>query len=69
MNEFPSTLVAAKLALAISSLHEQKTKNYLPDMSWPEVQDLLTRTDIAILPLTALEEQVQITSPEWKKPS
>jgi len=30
MNEFPSTLVAAKLALAISSLHEQKTKNYLP---------------------------------------
>src|SRR5438270_13434003 len=36
--------------------HERKTKNYLPDMSWPEVQDLLTRTDMAILPLTALEQ-------------
>ena len=58
----------AKLALAISLgvavlsaqtnplWHEQKTKNYLPEMSWPEVQDLLTRTDMAILPLTALEQ-------------
>jgi creatinine amidohydrolase len=36
--------------------HEQKTKNYLPDMSWPEVQDLLTRTDMVIFPLTALEQ-------------
>src|SRR5690349_128865 len=36
--------------------HEQKIRNYLPEMSWPEVQDLLTRTDIAILPLTALEQ-------------
>lgn len=36
--------------------HEQKTRNYLPDMSWPEVQDLLTRTDMVILPLTALEQ-------------
>ncbi len=36
--------------------HEQKTKNYLPDMTWPEVQDLLTRTDMVILPLTALEQ-------------
>jgi creatinine amidohydrolase len=36
--------------------HGQKTKNYLPDMTWPEVRDLLTRTDIAILPLTALEQ-------------
>src|SRR6266576_2024037 len=36
--------------------HEQKTKNYLPDMTWPEVQDLLTRTDMAILPVTSLEQ-------------
>jgi creatinine amidohydrolase len=35
---------------------EQKTKNYLPEMTWPEVRDLLTRTDMAILPLTALEQ-------------
>jgi creatinine amidohydrolase/Fe(II)-dependent formamide hydrolase-like protein len=26
--------------------HEQKIKNYLPHMTWPEVQDLLTRTDM-----------------------
>src|SRR6195256_4146632 len=36
--------------------HQQKMKNYLPDMSWPEVQDLVTRTDMVILPLTALEQ-------------
>jgi len=36
--------------------HEQKIKNYLPDMTWPEVQDLLTRTDMVIIPVGALEE-------------
>jgi creatinine amidohydrolase len=36
--------------------HEQKVKNYLPDMTWPEVQDLLTRTDMVILPVTAIEQ-------------
>src|ERR1700676_500504 len=36
--------------------HEQKTKNYLPDMTWPEVQDLLVRTDMVILPVTSLEQ-------------
>ena len=36
--------------------HEQKIKNYLPHMSWPEVQDLLTRTDMVIIPVGALEQ-------------
>jgi creatinine amidohydrolase len=36
--------------------HQQKIKNYLPDMTWPEVRDLLARTDMVILPLTALEQ-------------
>src|SRR5271154_3645962 len=36
--------------------HEQKVKNYLPHMSWPEVQDLLTRSDIVILPVASIEE-------------
>ena len=36
--------------------HEEKTKNYLPHMTWPEVQDLLTRTDIVIIPVGALEQ-------------
>src|SRR5579862_9196009 len=36
--------------------HEEKVKNYLPHMTWPEVQDLLTRTDMVIIPVTALEQ-------------
>lgn len=36
--------------------HEQKIKNYLPHMSWPEVQDLLTRTDMVIIPVASLEQ-------------
>jgi creatinine amidohydrolase len=33
-----------------------KSRNYLPEMSWPEVQDLLTRTDMVIIPVGALEQ-------------
>ena len=33
-----------------------KVKNYLPDMRWPEVRDLITRTDIVIIPVGALEQ-------------
>jgi creatinine amidohydrolase len=33
-----------------------KVKNYLPDMTWPEVEALLTRTDMVIIPVGALEE-------------
>jgi creatinine amidohydrolase len=36
--------------------HEQKIKNYLPHMTWPEVQDLLTRTDMVIVPVGSLEQ-------------
>lgn len=36
--------------------HEQKVKNYLPHMTSPEVQDLLTRTDMVILPVASLEQ-------------
>jgi creatinine amidohydrolase len=36
--------------------HEVKTRNYLPHMTWPEVQDLLTRTDIVIIPVASLEQ-------------
>ena len=35
---------------------EQKVKNYLPHMTWPEVRDLLTRTDMVILPVRSIEE-------------
>lgn len=36
--------------------HEQKIRNYLPDMTWPEVADLLKRTDMVIIPVGALEQ-------------
>jgi creatinine amidohydrolase len=36
--------------------HEVKTKNFLPHMTWPEVGDLLTRSDIAMIPLPAIEQ-------------
>jgi creatinine amidohydrolase len=36
--------------------HEEKIKNYLPHMTWPEVRELLTRTDMALIPVPALEQ-------------
>lgn len=36
--------------------HAEKVKNYLPDMTWPEVDSLLSRTDIVIVPVTAIEQ-------------
>jgi creatinine amidohydrolase len=39
--------------------HEQKTRNYLPHMSWPEVQDLLARTDMVIIPVASLEQHAR----------
>ena len=35
---------------------EEKVPNYLPHMTVPEVRDLLTRTDMVIIPVTALEQ-------------
>jgi len=34
--------------------HEEKVKNYLPHMTWPEVRDLLTRTDMVLIPVPSL---------------
>ena len=36
--------------------HEQKVRNYLPHMTWPEVRELRTRTDMVIIPIAALEQ-------------
>jgi creatinine amidohydrolase len=36
--------------------HGEKVKNYLPDMTWPEVESLLSRTDMVIIPITAIEQ-------------
>jgi creatinine amidohydrolase len=50
-------LAAAVLPAQTNPLwHEEEIKNYLPHMNWPEVQDLLTRTDMVIIPVASLEE-------------
>lgn len=36
--------------------HEEKVKNFLPHMTWPEVRDLLTRTDMALIPVPSIEQ-------------
>lgn len=35
---------------------EPKITNYLPHMTWPEVQELRRRTDMVIIPIAALEQ-------------
>jgi creatinine amidohydrolase len=36
--------------------HEERVKNFLPHMTWPEVRDLLTRTDMALIPVPSIEQ-------------
>jgi creatinine amidohydrolase len=36
--------------------HEQKIANYLPHMTWPEVEELRKRTDMVIIPVAAMEQ-------------
>lgn len=57
----PQTCAAAQAQRTASSAtnplwREPKTRNYLPDMTWPEVQALLARTDMVIIPVGALEQ-------------
>ena len=51
-----ATASATAQAPANPLWQQHKTKNYLPEMTWPEVADLLTRTDMVIMPVTAIEE-------------
>ena len=52
----PATASAQTAAATNPLWHEPKIKNYLPHMTWPEVQDLRTRTDMVIIPIAALEQ-------------
>ena len=36
--------------------HEEKIKNYLPHMTWPEVEALRARTDMVLIPVAAMEQ-------------
>src|SRR5436190_18745206 len=49
--------VAQRIAAQTNPLwHEEKIKNFLPHMTWPEVRDLLTRTDIVLIPVPSIEQ-------------
>ncbi len=52
----PAAATAQVSASANPLWHEEKTRNYLPHMTWPEVRDLRTRTDMVIIPVAALEQ-------------
>jgi len=51
-----ATLVSRVEAQTNPLWTEQKTRNYLPHMTWPEVRDLLTRTDMVLIPVPSLEQ-------------
>lgn len=49
--------VPSTMAAQVNPLWDQhKVKNYLPHMTAPEVRDLLTRTDMVIIPVASLEQ-------------
>ncbi|MGE5245956.1 MAG: creatininase family protein [Betaproteobacteria bacterium] len=60
----PSIVVSVFVALSVSSAfaqtnplwREEKVRNFLPHMTWPEVRDLLTRTDMVLIPVPSLEQ-------------
>ena len=52
----PVGALAQTAAPANPLWHEAKIKNYLPHMTWPEVQELRARTDMVIIPIAALEQ-------------
>jgi creatinine amidohydrolase len=57
---FAVTIGSSEAAAQTNPLwSEQKVKNYLPHMTRPEVEDLLTRTDMVIIPVGALEQHAQ----------
>jgi creatinine amidohydrolase len=66
--QFMCTIVLAVAALSSAAgaetnplWHEVKTKNFLPHMTWPEVRDLLTRSDVALIPVPSIEQHGQQT--------
>ncbi len=51
-----ASLAPRALAQTSPLWHEQKIKNFLPHMTSPEVRDLLTRTDIVVIPVPSIEQ-------------
>jgi len=53
----PGTAAAQETGADTNPLwHEQKVRNYLPHMTWPEVAELLTRSDIVLIPVASIEQ-------------
>jgi len=50
------TVALAQDANANPLFSEKKVKNYLPHMTWPEVQEALKRTDVVIIPVGSIEQ-------------
>jgi len=51
------SIIASGVAAQTNPLwNEKKVKNYLPHMTVPEVNDFLTRSDMVIIPIGALEQ-------------
>lgn len=38
---------------------EKKVKNYLPHMTWPEVEEALKRTDVVVIPVGSIEQHAK----------
>ena len=61
-NAFTLAVIGALLAASTVGAQtnpvwgQEKVKNYLPHMSWTEVEDLLTRTDMVLMPVGSLEQ-------------
>jgi creatinine amidohydrolase len=60
---FRAALVVTLACLAPQALaqtnplwREEKVRNFLPHMTWPEVRDLLTRTDMVLIPVPSIEQ-------------
>jgi creatinine amidohydrolase len=51
-----STVALAQDANVNPLFTEKKTKNYLPHMTWPEVEQALKRTDVVIIPVGSIEQ-------------
>lgn len=66
MNRLSTLAIAVTLTVPIATAAaqdpsnplwtEQKVRNYLPHMTWPEVESLLERTDMVIIPVGSLEQ-------------
>jgi creatinine amidohydrolase len=57
---FGLSIMASTQDVNVSPLFtEKKVKNYLPHMTWPEVEEALKRTDVVIIPVGSIEQHAK----------